>query len=49
MEKWFLMTKAAPFHEIADKFQIHPVLARIIRNRDIVGDEAIDLYLIKIK
>lgn len=45
MEKWFLMTKAAPFHEIADKFQIHPVLARIIRNRDIVGDEAIDLYL----
>lgn len=45
MEKWFLMTKAAPFTEIGDKFHIHPVLARIIRNRDIVGDEAINLYL----
>jgi len=45
MEKWFIMRKGAPFEEIAEKFQIHPVLARLIRNRDIVGDENIEMYL----
>ena len=45
MEKWVEMRKGAPFQEIAEKFQISPILARIIRNRDIVGDEAIDFYL----
>lgn len=43
--KWFVMRKGAPFQEIADKFQIHPILARLIRNRDIVGDEEINRYL----
>ena len=41
MEKWFVMRKGAPFQEIAEKFQIHPILARLIRNRDVVGDENI--------
>lgn len=45
MEKWFVMRKGAPFQEIAEKFQIHPVLARLIRNRDVVGDEEIQMYL----
>lgn len=45
MEKWFVMRKGAPFQEIAEKFQIHPILARLIRNRDVIGDEAIRLYL----
>ena len=45
MEKWVEMRKGAPFQEIAEKFHISPILARIIRNRDIVGDEAIDFYL----
>lgn len=45
MEKWFVMRKGAPFQEIAEKFQIHPILARLIRNRDVIGDEAIQLYL----
>ena len=45
MEKWFVMRKGAPFGEIAEKFQIHPVLARLIRNRDVVGDENIQRYL----
>lgn len=40
MEKWFVMRKGAPFQEIAEKFQIHPILARLIRNRDVIGDEA---------
>ena len=45
MEKWFVMRKGAPFQEIAEKFHIHPVLARLIRNRDVVGDKNIELYL----
>ena len=45
MEKWFVMRKGAPFQEIAEKFNIHPVLARIIRNRDVIGDENIRMYL----
>ncbi len=45
MEKWVVMRKGAPFQEIAEKFHIHPILARLIRNREVVGDEAIDQYL----
>lgn len=45
MERWYVMRKGAPFQEIADKFEIHPILARLIRNRDIVGDEEIRMYL----
>lgn len=45
MEKWFIMRKGAPFQEIAEKFDIDPVLARLIRNRDIVGDENVQMYL----
>lgn len=45
MEKWFVMRKGAPFQEIAEKFHINPVLARLIRNRDVVGDENIQMYL----
>ena len=45
MEKWFVMRKGAPFGEIAEKFKIHPVLARLIRNRDVIGDENIERYL----
>ena len=45
MEKWFVMRKGAPFQEIAEKFHIHPVLARLIRNRDVIGDENIQTYL----
>ena len=37
--------RRADFYGIAKKFGIDPVLARIIRNRDVVGDPAIDLYL----
>lgn len=45
MEKWVVMRKGAAFQEIAEKFQISPILARLIRNRDVVGDENIELYL----
>ncbi len=45
MKKWYLHCKKADFADISQKFNITPMLARIIRNRDIVGDEAIKEYL----
>ena len=44
MEKWFVTMKKADFNEIAAKYHISPIVARLMRNRDIVGDEAIDFY-----
>lgn len=43
--KWVVTAKGADFNHIAEKFQIDPVIARIIRNREIVGDESIDKFL----
>lgn len=42
---WMLHTKKADFFQIAERFHINPVTARLIRNRDVVGDEAIGRYL----
>lgn len=44
-EKWILQTKKADFGEISKKFNINPIVARVIRNRDVVGDDAIEKYL----
>ena len=44
-EKWILQTKKADFGEIAKKFNINPIVARVIRNRDVVGDKEIEEYL----
>ena len=44
-ERWYLQTKKADFNEISRKFNISPILARLIRNRDVVGDENIRNYL----
>ena len=44
-EKWMLYAKKADFQEIGHKFHISPILARLIRNRDVVGDEAVGRYL----
>lgn len=45
MAKWMVAAKKADFDAIADKYHITPVLARIMRNRDIVGDEEIEKFL----
>ena len=45
MEKWMVYAKKADFQEIGRKFGIDPVIARLIRNRDVDGDEAIQSYL----
>ena len=44
-ERWMLQTKRADFDEIARCHRISPVTARIIRNRDVVGREAVERYL----
>ena len=42
---WRVYGKRADFKGIADKYGIDQVLARIIRNRDISGDDELDMYL----
>ncbi len=44
-EKWLVYGKKADFSAIANKFEISPVIARIIRNRDIITDEDIKNYI----
>lgn len=45
MEKWVVIHKGANFLEIAEKFGIHPVTARLIRNREVTGDSAVEKYI----
>lgn len=45
MARWMVAAKKADFDGIAGKYHISPVLARIMRNRDVVGDEEIEKYL----
>lgn len=45
MEQWVLLRKGAEFDRIARKFHISPRLACLIRNRDVIGDGAVDEYL----
>ena len=45
MAKWMVAAKKADFDQIAEKYHITPVLARIMRNRDVVGDEEIKKFL----
>ena len=43
--KWMVQAKKADFNGIGEKYNIDPVLARIIRNRDVIRDEQINIYL----
>ena len=45
MANWRVAAKRADFNAIAQKYKITPVLARIIRNRDIIADADIDKFL----
>lgn len=45
MSKWMVAAKRADFQQISREYQISPVLARIIRNRDVVKDEDIRKFL----
>ncbi len=45
MEKWYIEVKRADFEAIAKEFRISPVVARLLRNRDMTQKEQIDLFL----
>ena len=45
MEKWVVTAKKADFQKIGQTFGIDPVIARLIRNRDVEGMENIRSYL----
>ncbi|MBE5876128.1 MAG: single-stranded-DNA-specific exonuclease RecJ [Lachnospiraceae bacterium] len=45
MSKWMVTAKRADFNGIAERFGISPVLARLIRNRDVIEEEDIRKFL----
>ncbi len=45
MEKWYVAAKKADFDKWAREFQISPVLARILRNRDLTDEEQVSKFL----
>ena len=45
MEKWIEIRKGGNFMEMAKKYGIDPLIARIIRNRDIIDEKEITEYL----
>ena len=45
MEKWYVAAKKADFHKWAEDLRISPVLARILRNRDLTDEEQVKKFL----
>ncbi|MCM1057530.1 MAG: single-stranded-DNA-specific exonuclease RecJ [Firmicutes bacterium] len=45
MEKWYVAAKKADFDKWAAEFQISPVLARILRNRDLTEEAQVRRFL----
>ena len=45
MAKWYVTLKSSDFRAVAGKYHIDPVIARIIRNRDLTEDKEIEQYL----
>lgn len=43
--KWMLQNKSGDFFGISEKYHIDPVTARLLRNRDVITDEQIEMYL----
>mgnify|MGYP000258324427 FL=1 len=46
MVKWVIAAKRADFNQIGQQFHIDPVIARLIRNRDVIGEDEIREYQI---
>ena len=44
-KRWVVLAKGADFNKIAGDFNISPYLARIIRNRECITGEQIDMFL----
>lgn len=45
MKNWVEIRKGADFQRISEQYHISPILARLMRNRDIIEDKEIELYL----
>ena len=45
MEKWMVAAKKADFGKWAEEFGIDPVVARILRNRDLTDEEQVRKFL----
>ena len=45
MERWYITMKKADFAQIGAKYNLSPIIARLIRNRDIIEENEIDFYL----
>lgn len=45
MEKWYIEVKKADFEKIGQRFGISPIVARLLRNRDMTEEKEIDLFL----
>lgn len=45
MEKWYVAAKKADFNKWAEMFRISPVMARILRNRDLTEEAEIQKFL----
>lgn len=45
MEKWYVAAKKADFECWARRFEIDPVLARILRNRDLTTEDEVERFL----
>ena len=45
MEKWYVAAKKADFDKWAQEFHISPVVARILRNRNLVTEEEVERFL----
>lgn len=45
MEKWYVATKKADFDKWASKFHISPVVARVLRNRDLTEEAEVEKFL----
>lgn len=44
-EKWILLNKKADFYKLAEQFHIDPVIARVIRNRNVITESEFARYL----
>ena len=45
MSKWIGINKKADFNRIAEQYHIDPVIARIMRNRELITEEDMQNYL----
>lgn len=43
-EKWVVLAKGADFNKIGKTYHVDPVIARVVRNREVVSEQELDAY-----